>query len=68
MSTRITTFLTDETGATTIDWVVLTGGCVALALIMMTTMNGAVSSVAQDMETVLTSVEVVQLDPGGDAD
>jgi len=68
MFARVTSFLFDETGATTIDWVVLTGGCMALAIIMLTTMNGATSSVADDMETVLTNVAVADLSQAGDTE
>ncbi|MCB1397793.1 MAG: hypothetical protein H6898_09045 [Rhodobacter sp.] len=68
MFARVTSFLLDETGATTIDWVVLTGGCMALAIIMLSTMNGATSSVASEMETVLTSVEVADLSQSGDTE
>lgn len=61
MIAALRVFWNDDSGATTVDWVVLTGGAAALALVMITTMNGTTSSVADEMETVLTSVEVEEM-------
>lgn len=65
MRTALHHFWTDETGATTVDWVVLTGGVIGLTLAMLLTMNGSASSVAADLETVLESVDVVELETLG---
>lgn len=58
-------FLTHESGATTVDWVVLCAACIGLTLAMLSTMDGATSSVAAQIETVLTSVEVAAIGPVG---
>jgi Flp pilus assembly pilin Flp len=53
--------LTDESGAVAVDWVVLTGAMAAMAVIMMSTMNGETTSVANEIEVVLTDVSVAPL-------
>jgi Flp pilus assembly pilin Flp len=58
-------FWTDDSGATTVDWVVLTAAAIGLTLAMMLTMNGSISTVAGEMETVLGNVGVVELDDLG---
>jgi len=59
--TRIRNAWRDQSGAVSTDWAVLTGAMVAMTLIMMATMNGESSSVADEIETVLTDVEVAQI-------
>jgi len=61
MRVTIRQALTDESGAVSVDWVVLTGAIVSMALIMLTTMNGQTSSVADEIEVVLTDVDVTQI-------
>tara|TARA_R110002073_G_scaffold65745_3_gene163996 strand:+ start:9249 stop:9455 length:207 start_codon:yes stop_codon:yes gene_type:complete len=61
MRSAIRQALTDESGAVTVDWVVLTGAMAAMAVIMISTMNGETSSVANEIETVLTDVDVTQI-------
>ena len=61
MCSAIRQALTDESGAVTVDWVVLTGAMAAMAVIMISTMNGETSSVANEIETVLTDVNVTQI-------
>lgn len=61
MCSAILQALTDESGAVTVDWVVLTGAMAAMAVIMISTMNGETSSVANEIETVLTDVDVTQI-------
>ncbi|WP_173861066.1 Flp family type IVb pilin [Tabrizicola sp. TH137] len=39
-------FKNDESGAVTVDWVVLTGAVVALALVIGTTVGGSISTAA----------------------
>ncbi len=39
-------FLDDETGAVTVDWVVLTAGVVILAVIVMPPIQGAIVNMA----------------------
>ena len=61
MRSAIRQALTDESGAVTVDWVVLTGAMAAMAVIMISTMNGETTSVANEIETVLTDVDVTQI-------
>ena len=61
MRSAIRQALTDESGAVTVDWVVLTGAMAAMAVIMISTMNGETTSVANKIETVLTDVDVTQI-------
>jgi Flp pilus assembly pilin Flp len=68
MATALRLFWHDDSGATTVDWVVLAGGSIALALIMMSTMNGSVSSVGDEIEAVLNGVSVDDLDDLGRGD
>lgn len=41
------TFLADETGAVTVDWVVLTAGVVGIAITFMTPISSAISDLAK---------------------
>ncbi|OYX26756.1 MAG: hypothetical protein B7Z10_02430 [Rhodobacterales bacterium 32-66-7] len=42
-------FLNDETGAVTVDWVVLTAAVVTLGLVVFNFVSPAVSNLAQDI-------------------
>ena len=42
-------FKNDESGAVTVDWVVLTSAIVGLGLVVMTTVNGAVTAEATEI-------------------
>ncbi|OYW62285.1 MAG: hypothetical protein B7Z31_01420 [Rhodobacterales bacterium 12-65-15] len=42
-------FLNDETGAVTVDWVVLTAAVVTLGLVVFNVVSPAVSNLAQDI-------------------
>ena len=53
--------LKSDDGAVTVDWVVLSGAMVAMAVIMMATMNGEASDVATEIGTVLSDVEVATI-------
>jgi Flp pilus assembly pilin Flp len=52
-------FKNDESGAVTVDWVVLTAAIVGLGLVVMTTvsggMNTAASSISTDLGTNMTA-------------
>lgn len=61
MFAKLRAAIFDDKGAVTIDWVVLTGASVALAIVMMSTLNGQVSDIATDIGHVLTDVEVATL-------
>ncbi len=48
--TKFTAFLNDETGAVTVDWVVLTAAVVTLGLVVFNFVAPAVSGLAQDIQ------------------
>lgn len=48
-------FRSDESGAVTVDWVVLTAAIVGLGLVVMNTVGPAVKNVATTITTDLTS-------------
>ncbi|MCB1389516.1 MAG: hypothetical protein H6898_17185 [Rhodobacter sp.] len=54
-------FLADESGAVTVDWVVLTAAIVGLGLAVVTSVRSGVSSLATDISTSLTSASVATL-------
>ncbi len=47
--TKFSAFLNDETGAVTVDWVVLTAAVVGLGLVVFTFVRPAVSTVASQI-------------------
>ncbi|MFN6924520.1 MAG: hypothetical protein ACK4P8_02630 [Tabrizicola sp.] len=47
--TKFAAFLKDETGAVTVDWVVLTAAVVGLGLVVFNLIRPAVSSLAQQI-------------------
>lgn len=53
--TKFSAFLKDETGAVTVDWVVLTAAVVTLGLVVFNYIAPAVSTLAQDIETEINN-------------
>ena len=49
--TKFSAFLNDETGAVTVDWVVLTAAVVGLGLVVFTFVQPAISQLAEDIGT-----------------
>lgn len=49
--TKFSAFLKDETGAVTVDWVVLTAAVVGLGLVVFTYIQPAISELASNIET-----------------
>ena len=47
--TKFSAFLNDETGAVTVDWVVLTAAIVGLGLVVFTFVQPAISNLASDI-------------------
>lgn len=47
--TKFSAFLNDETGAVTVDWVVLTAAVVGLGLVVFNFIRPAVSTLAEDI-------------------
>ena len=52
---RITTFLSNDSGAVTVDWVVLTGSVVGLGLATMAVVSGGVENLSTDTANSLAS-------------
>ncbi len=51
---KLAKFAKDESGAVTVDWVVLTAAIVGLGAVVMTTVSGGVTSLASEIVTELT--------------
>ena len=47
--TKFSAFLNDETGAVTVDWVVLTAAVVGLGLVVFSAIQPAISQLANDI-------------------
>ncbi|MEM7641464.1 MAG: hypothetical protein AAF366_02940 [Pseudomonadota bacterium] len=53
-------FFADESGAVTVDWVVLTAALVGLGLAVMTVVRGGVQNVSNDIDGTLRSEDIIQ--------
>lgn len=53
--TKFSAFLNDETGAVTVDWVVLTAAVVGLGLVVFTFIQPAISTLASNIELEIDS-------------
>ncbi|WP_439141030.1 hypothetical protein [Planktotalea sp.] len=51
-------FAKNETGAVTVDWVVLTAAIVGLSVAAYTTINGGTTSMRANTDTALSNMEV----------
>ncbi|MGC9419426.1 MAG: Flp family type IVb pilin [Rhodovulum sp.] len=54
-------FHNDESGAVTVDWVVLTAAIVGLGIAVLSTVKTGVDDLAGDIESALTSASVNSL-------
>ena len=61
MVRHVSFFLLDETGAVTVDWVVLTAISAAFGVMVITSLGGGTDDVASAMDTSLTGMEVAPL-------
>jgi Flp pilus assembly pilin Flp len=61
--TNFSAFLKDETGAVTVDWVVLTAAVVGLGLLIFTLIRPAVSSLSQSIADEMADAEACMSDP-----
>ena len=50
---KLTSFLSDESGAVTVDWVVLTAAVAFFGMIIFTTIRPAVGNMAEDIAGVI---------------
>ena len=55
--TYFQSFLTDENGAVTVDWVILCAGLVGLGLAVMMVVNDWAADISGDMNTSIKAVE-----------
>ncbi|UWQ17528.1 Flp family type IVb pilin [Jannaschia sp. M317] len=53
MLNAIKTFSADESGAVTVDWVVLTAALVGLGLAVMSVISGGIENLSNDVNDVL---------------
>ena len=60
--TKLKTFAADESGAVTVDWVVLTAAIVGLGLAVMAVVSSGVENLSGDIETSLTNQNVTSYD------
>ncbi|MBU2889034.1 Flp family type IVb pilin [Celeribacter halophilus] len=51
-------FIRDEDGAVTVDWVVLTAAIVGLGVAVLTTVSGGLQDLAGDISSELTKTDV----------
>ena len=58
---KIKTFAANESGAVTVDWVVLTAAIVGLGLAVITSVRSGVQALGTDISNSLTSASVVSL-------
>jgi len=58
---NIKTFAADESGAVTVDWVVLTAAIVGLGLAVVTSVRSGVTSLGSNISTSLSSASVATL-------
>ena len=64
--TKFTAFLKDETGAVTVDWVVLTAAVVTLGLVVFNFVAPAVSDLAEDIGNEVEAAGTAMIAaPGG---
>lgn len=59
MLDKINTFINDESGAVTVDWVVLTAALVGLGLAVMAVVSGGVENITGDTGQTLANIAPV---------
>ena len=57
MNALIKNFASDESGAVTVDWVVLTAALVGLGLAVMSVVSGGVEDLSTDINSALTDTD-----------
>lgn len=58
MSVEFKSFLADEGGAITVDWVVLTAACVALGLLAIMMISGSVRDNGTEASAIMEAYEI----------
>lgn len=56
--TYLSSFLQDDSGAVTVDWVVLTAAIVGLGIAVITTIGGGADSLATEVSSTFSSATV----------
>lgn len=59
MTALFKNFATSESGAVTVDWVVLTAAIVGLGLAVMAVVSGGVEDLSNDISSSLTDIDPV---------
>jgi Flp pilus assembly pilin Flp len=59
------TFRNDESGAVTVDWVVLTAAIVGLGVVVMTTVGGGITTLSGNISSAIGGTQSVFLQGGG---
>ncbi|KPQ15040.1 MAG: Flp pilus assembly protein, pilin Flp [Rhodobacteraceae bacterium HLUCCO18] len=54
---KFNTFLSDESGAVTVDWVVLTAAIVGLGLAVMSVVSGGIESLSGNISDTLSNTD-----------
>ena len=54
---KFTSFVSDESGAVTVDWVVLTAAIVGLGLAVISVVSGGVEDLSGDISNALTTTD-----------
>jgi Flp pilus assembly pilin Flp len=57
MINNINTFINDESGAVTVDWVVLTAALVGLGLAVMSVVSGGIENLSTDIGQTLADTD-----------
>ncbi len=60
MTALFKNFATSESGAVTVDWVVLTAAIVGLGLAVMAVVSGGVEDLSNDISTSLSGIDPVE--------
>ncbi|MEM7490930.1 MAG: hypothetical protein AAF390_17580 [Pseudomonadota bacterium] len=72
MLNAFTNFTADESGAVTVDWVVLTAALVGLGLAVMSVVRGGVTDLTDNIGDTLCGINIAAdgavTTPGGDID
>lgn len=62
LTARLRAFAADESGAATVDWVVLTGAAVGFSFAVFTSINDGLMAIGTSIETSLSQANVKALD------
>lgn len=58
MLVKFKTFLANESGAITVDWIVLTAACVALGLLVIMMISGSVRDNSTEVSAIMEAYEI----------